>query len=45
MTLYKEDGHHTILELFNNRKHKRAHFVVKNVFDIFKELLKRLFAN
>ncbi len=37
MTLYKEDGHHIILKLFYNRKHKWGHFVVKNAFDISKE--------
>ncbi len=37
MTLYKKDGHHTILELFYNKKHKQGHFVIKNAFDISKK--------
>ncbi len=31
MTLFKKDGHHLILELLYNKKHKKGRFVVENV--------------
>jgi len=31
MTLFKKDGHHFILELLYNKKHKKGRFIVENV--------------
>ncbi len=43
LTLFKEEGEHTILELFYNWKHKHMLFVVENAFGnlnkSFKEFL------
>jgi hypothetical protein len=37
MTPFKEEGHHTILELLYNRKHKRGCWVLENDFGILKK--------
>jgi hypothetical protein len=42
MTSFNEDGQHSILELFYNKKHKSSNFVVENAFGIFKKLFKEL---
>jgi hypothetical protein len=40
MTSFKEDGQHSILKLFYNKKHKSGKFVVENVFGILKKMFK-----
>jgi hypothetical protein len=45
ITLYKEDGHHTILKLLYNKKHKRGHYVINNAFGILKTLSRSFFTN
>jgi hypothetical protein len=41
MTPFKEEGHHTTLELLYNKKHKYGQFVVENVFKILKNHSKK----
>lgn len=43
MTPFKEEGHHTILELLYNKKHKRGHWVVENAFGILKKTFREFF--
>jgi hypothetical protein len=49
MTLFKKNGHRTILELLCNRKHKRGQSIVENYLGIlkktFKELMQKLKLN
>jgi hypothetical protein len=39
MTPFKEEGHHTVLELMYNKKHKRGCFVMENVLAFSKKHL------
>jgi hypothetical protein len=45
MTPFKEEGTHTILELFYNRKHKQGWSIVENAFGILKKKFKALLQN
>jgi hypothetical protein len=38
MMPFKEDGHHNILELLYNKKHKKGPSMVENAFGIFTKL-------
>jgi hypothetical protein len=40
MTPFKEEGHHIVLELMYNKKHKRGCFVLDIVFGILKKTFK-----
>ncbi len=40
MTPFKEEGHHTTLELLYNKKHKRGRWVLENFFGILKKIFK-----
>jgi hypothetical protein len=40
ITPYKKKGQHFVLELLQNRKHKRNHYVVENVFSNLKNPFK-----
>jgi len=42
MTPYKEDGHHIVLKLLYNKKHKKGHYVIDNAFGILKNTFKEL---
>jgi len=43
MMPYKENGHHTIEELFYNKKTQMGPLCIKNVFGILKITFKELF--
>jgi hypothetical protein len=45
MMLFKEDGHHNILELFNNIKLKKGWSMVEIAFNILKKISKELIHN
>jgi hypothetical protein len=42
MTPFKEEGQHSILKLWYNRKHKRRRLVVENAFGILKKTFRKL---
>jgi hypothetical protein len=42
MTLYRKGGRQIILKLLHNKKHKKGHSIVKNVFSILKKTFKEL---
>jgi hypothetical protein len=44
MTPFKEEGHHIVLELMYNKKHKRGCFVLDKVFGILKKTFKEFLA-
>jgi hypothetical protein len=44
MTPFKEEGHLFVLELLHNKKHKRGHLVMENVFNIPKKTFHELLA-
>jgi hypothetical protein len=37
MTPFKEEGHHIVLELLYNMRHKQGHSIVENAFRILKK--------
>jgi hypothetical protein len=37
MTPFKEEGHHIVLELLYNIRHKEGHSIVENTFGILKK--------
>jgi hypothetical protein len=42
ITSFNEDGQHSILELFYNKKHKNNKSIVENAFGILKKMFKEL---